>query len=322
MLGGWLRLAIKRVLPAPAVRELARLHRGAVLLWFRGDVTRAKVKSELAFWRRTLLPGMNVENRHYEHLFTTLFGIKPEEYAGWRVLDIGCGPRGSLEWAVMAGQRIGLDPLADAYRVFGTMQHATTYVKACSEAIPFIAAAFDVVASFNSLDHVDMLTLTLEELERVLAPGGLLLIIVEVNHEPTLTEPIAFSWDILVRFPSSLRVVTERRFEKPVAGIYESIRMGVRFDARDPTLRPGILCAMLRKVQKVQTVEHVSGVEHSSIRVFSGTKYEESSGHLTPQKLSFLTGRWRLRSVSRQTFAMIRLLLCRMGPKPKTSAIG
>jgi SAM-dependent methyltransferase len=251
----WLRPAIKRVLPAPAIRQLARLHRAAVLLLFRGDVARAKAASEFAFWRRTLPTGVSGENPNYEYQFTTLFGIKPEEYAGWRVLDVGCGPRGSLEWAWMAGQRIGLDPLADAYRAFGTMRHATTYVKACSEAIPFITGAFDVVASFNSLDHVDVLDLTLKELARVLAPGGRLLLIAEVNHEPTLTEPITFSWDILVRFPPGLRIVTERHFEKPVAPIYESIHMGVRFDSNDPISRPGILCAML---QKAQAVEHAS----------------------------------------------------------------
>jgi SAM-dependent methyltransferase len=251
MLLGSLRLTIKRTLPAPVVRQLARLHRAVVLLWFHGDVARAKAATELSFWRRTLLPGVSVENRHYEYLFTTLFGIEPQEYTGCRVLDVGCGPRGSLEWAAMTGQRVGLDPLADAYRTFGTRQHATAYVKAYSEAIPFIAGAFDVVTSFNSLDHVNDLNLTLEELGRVLAPGGRLLLITEVNHEPTLTEPITFSWDIVVRFPPGLRVLTEYRFEKPVGPIYESLHMSVPFDASDPTSRPGILCAMLRKAQGV-----------------------------------------------------------------------
>jgi SAM-dependent methyltransferase len=244
---GWLRLAVKRALPDPVFRQLARFHRAAVLLRFRGDVTRAKAATELAFWRKTLGRERVVENRHYEHLFTTLFGIKPEEYAGRRVLDVGCGPRGSLEWAGMAWERVGLDPLADAYRAFGILGHATTYVKARSEAIPFTAGAFDIVASFNSLDHVDDLDRTLGELGRVLSLGGRLLLITEVNHQPTLTEPITFSWDILGRFPSDLSVVTERRFEKPVGPIYESIRMGVRFDAGDSSARSGILCAMLRK---------------------------------------------------------------------------
>jgi SAM-dependent methyltransferase len=256
MLAGSLRVVIKRLLPDPVVRQLARLHRVAVLLWFRGDVARAKAASELAFWRRTLPPGVSVENRHYEYLFTALFGIRIEEYAGRRVLDVGCGPRGSLEWAAVTRQRIGLDPLVDAYQRFGIRRHTMTYIKACSEAIPFITGAFDFVASFNSLDHVDNLDLTLKELGRVLAPGGRLLLIAEVNHEPTLTEPISFSWDIAGRFPPGFRVVTEYRFEKPVSPIYESIYMGVRFDASDPTSRPGILCAMLQNTQVIQDELH------------------------------------------------------------------
>ena len=29
--------------------------------------------------------------------------------SGMRVLDVGCGPRGSLEWATMAARRVGID---------------------------------------------------------------------------------------------------------------------------------------------------------------------------------------------------------------------
>lgn len=244
---GWLRLAVQRALPSSMIRQLARLRRMAVLLRFRGNVTRAKEATELAFWRETLSRERVVQNQHYEHLFTSLFGMNREEYAGCRVLDVGCGPRGSLEWAGMARRRIGLDPLADAYRAFGILRHATAYVTARSEAMPFAAGGFDIVASFNSLDHVDDLNRTLEELGRVLAPGGKLLLITEVNHEPTLTEPVSFSWDILGRFPADLHVVLERHFEKPLGPIYQSIRMGLRFDRSDSTVRPGILCAMLRK---------------------------------------------------------------------------
>lgn len=238
------------MLPRPLARRVAKLYRSAVLLWFRGDVARAKAASELAFWRRTLSSRTTIENRHYEYLFTALFGVKREYYAGRRVLDVGCGPRGSLEWAAMARQRVGLDPLVGAYRFFGITRHATTYVQACSEAIPFIASVFDIVAVFNSLDHVDNLDRSLYEISRVLAPGGYLLLIVEVNHEPTLTEPMTFSWDIPKRFPPGLRVLREYRFEKPVDPIYESIHLGVPFDATDPSFRPGVLCAMLQKQQE------------------------------------------------------------------------
>src|SRR5687767_10314946 len=38
-------------------------------------------------------------NTHYEPFYTTVFGLTHADYAGKAVLDIGCGPRGSLEWA-------------------------------------------------------------------------------------------------------------------------------------------------------------------------------------------------------------------------------
>lgn len=53
-----------------------------------------------------------------------------EELAGRRVLDVGCGPRGSLEWADRARVRVGLDPLVDAYRELGVADHAMGYVAA------------------------------------------------------------------------------------------------------------------------------------------------------------------------------------------------
>jgi SAM-dependent methyltransferase len=246
---GSLKQLLKRILPAALARRAAGLYRRAVLFRYSGDTARAKAEMELAFWRGTLRPGVNVENRYYEYLFTTLFGLETQLYQGRRILDVGCGPRGSLEWASMADQRIGLDPLADAYRAFGTARHAMTYIKAGSETIPFLTGAFDIVSSFNSLDHVDNLDLSVKELARVLAPSGYLLLIVEVNHEPTLTEPIMLSWDIPARFAPSLQVVRAQCLEKPVGPIYRSIQKGVPFDFNKPTSRPGILCALLRKCE-------------------------------------------------------------------------
>ena len=92
---------------------------------------------------------------HYAHFYTTHFGFEEEYYRGKRVLDIGCGPRGSLEWAAMAEERVGLDPLADSYRELGTDAHAMDYCCAPAEKIPYPDGHFDVVCSFNSLDHVD-----------------------------------------------------------------------------------------------------------------------------------------------------------------------
>ena len=245
--GAAIKAAIKRIAPPAFVQQLARLQRALVLLRYRGDVTRAKSRSELSFWRRTLRAGQPADNTHYAHFFTTFFGLTPADYAGMRVLDVGCGPRGSLEWASGVRRRIGLDPLARDYRAFGTARHAMGYVSASSAAMPLADRAFDIVASFNSLDHVDDLRGTLDEIERVLAPGGRLLLIVEVNHEATLTEPVTFSWEIVSQFPPALLPRWEAHFEKPAGPIYESLDRRVPFDHANLTKRPGLLCALLEK---------------------------------------------------------------------------
>ena len=38
------------------------------------------------------------------------FNLDKSFYKNKRILDVGCGPRGSLEWDDMALERVGLDP--------------------------------------------------------------------------------------------------------------------------------------------------------------------------------------------------------------------
>jgi 2-polyprenyl-3-methyl-5-hydroxy-6-metoxy-1,4-benzoquinol methylase len=78
---------------------------------------RAKHWLELRYWRQRATTLTN--NEHYAYFFTEHFGIDREFYAGKRILDIGCGPRGSLEWADEAAERVGADPLADEYLKLG-----------------------------------------------------------------------------------------------------------------------------------------------------------------------------------------------------------
>jgi ubiquinone/menaquinone biosynthesis C-methylase UbiE len=96
-----------------------------------------------------------------------VYGINREDYRGKRVLDIGCGPLGSLEWADMTAQRVGLDPLVPRYLKMGSSKHKMEYVASGSENIPFPDGYFDFVTSLNSLDHVDNLDLTIHEIKRV-----------------------------------------------------------------------------------------------------------------------------------------------------------
>ena len=169
-----------------------------------------KGDAEFSYWQGRYEAERDLSNRHYEGIYTTSFGLGHADFAGKRILDIGCGPRGSLEWAKDAAERVGLDPLVSRYRTLGIDAHNMTYVESGAERIPFPDGHFDVVASLNSLDHVDDVDAAILEMTRVTRSGGTGLLLVEVDHAPTPTEPHSLGWDVLRRF-SSWDVIEERR---------------------------------------------------------------------------------------------------------------
>lgn len=212
-----------------------------------GHAQADKGASELRYWAAAKEKEAVLHNSWYEYFYTTHFGLTRDDYRGKKVLDIGCGPRGSLEWADMAAERVGVDPLAESYRALGADRHKMTYVAASSDAMPFPDRHFDFVCSFNSLDHVDDLQATIEEIGRVTAPGGLFLLLTDVNHPPTVCEPVSLSWDIVDQFRRFFMLVREEHYEKKAAGMYQSLRAGERYDHTNPEPRYGILSAQFAK---------------------------------------------------------------------------
>jgi ubiquinone/menaquinone biosynthesis C-methylase UbiE len=225
-----------------------------------------KGASEFRYWVSRKVREGDLSNAHYEQFFTTCFGLDCDFYAGKKILDIGCGPRGSLEWADMAVERVGLDPIVESYRALGIDKHKMTYVGAPAERIPYPDGYFDVVSSFNSLDHVDDLKLTVAEIGRVVAPNGLFLLITDLNHDPTPAEPQTFSWEIVDGFPPSLVVVVERHYEKSRHGVYESILTALPYDLKNPVRRNGILVAQFAKRADRSTVDSQDGQLPASLK--------------------------------------------------------
>ena len=211
------------------------------------DSLSEKHAEELDYWIKRKNEEGTLHASWYEYFYTEHFGLGVEDYAGLRVLDIGCGPRGSLEWAENAGERIGLDPLADEYRKLRPEGYQMEMIAAGSESIPFADGYFDIVASFNSLDHVDDLDETISEIKRVVCPGGYFLLLTDVNHKATLCEPIEFGWEIAQAFTDVLEIVEERRLEKSVPNMYQSIRANIPYDMKDKTQRYGITSVKFRK---------------------------------------------------------------------------
>jgi SAM-dependent methyltransferase len=204
-------------------------------------------RDELRFWRDAIADG-RFEGDDHEPMFTTHFELEPGFYAGKRVLDVGCGPRRRLDWARMAAQRVGLDPLVPQYReLLGDgAEDGVTYVAGVAERMPFGDASFDVVCSFNSLDHVQDVERSAAEITRVIAPGGSFLLATDVAHRPRLMEPQTFSWEVAALFEPELELVFERRYEALKGKMDRSLEAAIPHDETRGR-HPGVLVARFEK---------------------------------------------------------------------------
>lgn len=183
-------------------------------------------------------------NSWYEHFYTAHFGFCRNDYSDKVIVDIGCGPRGSLEWADMAARRIGIDPLAGKYLKLGANQHQMEYICAPSENIPLADAECDAVFSFNSLDHVENVEQTVAEIARITRPGGYFLLLVEVNHPPTDCEPHELSPEKLIKLLTPTFDYDRLEVYRSVGGgMYNSIRFGDTCVDPESTRETGYLSA-------------------------------------------------------------------------------
>lgn len=197
-----------------------------------------KYKAEITFWKNTLIdyeewfdgkktvlygePSPNEEtkilsfNKEYRALLTWLEVHQKAKYLddlilhesafdGLRILDIGSGPLPSA-LAYLNCEIYCLDPLLPAYLEVGFPIHIyekrVKFTYGFSEKMPFVNNFFDAIISVNAIDHVDDFNLTVNEIKRVLKPGGKLRFHIHY-HAKTVTEPLelndgivseAFSW--------------------------------------------------------------------------------------------------------------------------------
>jgi ubiquinone/menaquinone biosynthesis C-methylase UbiE len=188
-----------------------------------------KLDVELSYWIERKEKEGTLKNNHYKYFFTDHFGIDSSFYKDKVLLDIGCGPRGSLLWAVESC-KIGLDPLATKYLKFISDKN-TTYINGTAERIPIKDSKVDVVSMFNSLDHVDNVFKTIEEIKRITKAGGIFLLLVEVNHKPKICEPHTLNQKEIIKLFKPEFDCREFDLFKPVlkSNMYGSIKMGEKY---------------------------------------------------------------------------------------------
>lgn len=204
-----------------------------------------KSLNEMIFWRFVKMKEGKLTNHHYEEFFTAFFDLEKSDYNDLEVVDIGCGPRGSLEWADNTKRRVGLDPLADKYVKMEGKNHQMEYINSGAEKMPFSNGEFDVVTSLNSLDHVDDLSQCIQEIKRVVKPGGLFLLICDIHSYPTLAEPSNFDWNVAQQFIPEFEVVFEKHFEG--SNMYKSLREKIPYDHENKKDRYGIIALKLKR---------------------------------------------------------------------------
>lgn len=93
-----------------------------------------------------------------------------------RILDVGCGSGWSTHWFAAKGfEATGVDLNAGAFEP--PPANRLRFVEGSATDLPFGAGAFDVVASYQCLEHVPDPGKALREMIRVARPGGVVCIV-------------------------------------------------------------------------------------------------------------------------------------------------
>jgi len=132
---------------------------------------------ELSFTGERFVPGTPGEI-WYEHWHRYHFAASL--VAGSSVLDVACGE--AYGTALLAGRAanvtgvdISAEALAHARTAYAAQSNVEFRQSDCTK-LPFDDGSFDVVVSFETLEHLDAQQAFLDELKRVLAPDGLLVL--------------------------------------------------------------------------------------------------------------------------------------------------
>lgn len=137
-------------------------------------------------------------------------------FAGKVVVDIGPGPLGFPD-ACPARVSIGVDPLARQYAAHGLLlpDSPAVYLSSGAEDVPLLTASADVVLARDSLDYVDDPERVMAEARRILRPGGMLILLFDVDSVPSPMEPNALTVARVRDGLAGMEVIREHHREEP-----------------------------------------------------------------------------------------------------------
>jgi SAM-dependent methyltransferase len=169
------------------------------------------------------------EDRLIYHLHVETYRFAEAYTRGRRVLDFGCGSGyGSAMIARSALHVTGVDVAADAV-AYAAERHGSDNLDfqhvTADGGLPFADASFDTVLSFQVFEHVEHEQRYLQEIARVLVPGGTLLLV--TPDRSTRLLPLQQPWN---RW--HLREYSERSLRQQLVQQFDDVRiLGMGGDA-------------------------------------------------------------------------------------------
>ncbi len=182
-----------------------------------------------------------------------------------RALDVGAGP-GLLSAALsgLVAEAVALDPSS---ALLGNAPSGVRAVVGTAEAMPFADGEFDLVTCVNSLHHIANPSLALDEMTRVLADGGT--IVVQdylADPDPAISE----RWDTVERLrdPGHRRLPRDGEVEELLAA------RGLALDAelrRDSTWRVEPWLAMAATpAEPADAIRRMIGADSVTLTIWRG----------------------------------------------------
>lgn len=130
-------------------------------------------------------------------------------------IEIGPGPYPALAAAARWQRAVAVDPIARGYaeeKLIPEAARHVTFIEAPGEKVPLPSGGADLVIIENALDHVSDPGAVLAEIRRLLRPGGLLWVLVDLSTYSDHMHPHPFNEDRIrsLLTAAGFQVETER----------------------------------------------------------------------------------------------------------------